>query len=66
MSDMEWSPLEDHMVTMDTPLQDHFSEAGTSRLFRVPDNELPESPVDTESHTATLRLSIANESLLTR
>ncbi|KAG9701271.1 hypothetical protein KCV03_g8465, partial [Aureobasidium melanogenum] len=27
MSDMEWSPLEDHMVTMDTPLQDHFSEA---------------------------------------
>jgi hypothetical protein len=65
MSDMEWSPLEDHINTMDTPLQDHFSEASTSRLFRVPDNELPESPVDTESRTAISRLSLANESLLT-
>jgi hypothetical protein len=65
MSDMEWSPSEHHIVTMDTPLQDHFSEASISRLFRVPDNELPESPVDTESHTAILHLSIANESLLT-
>jgi hypothetical protein len=65
MSDKEWSPLEDHINTMDTPLQDHFSEASTSRLFRVPDNELPESPVDTESRTAISRLSLANESLLT-
>lgn len=46
MSDMEWSSLEDHIITMGTPLQDHFSEASTSRLLRVPDNELPERPVD--------------------
>jgi hypothetical protein len=57
--------LEDHINTMDTPLQDHFSEASTSRHFRMPDNELPESPVDTESHTARPRLSLANESSLT-
>jgi hypothetical protein len=44
MSDMEWSSLEDHINTMDTPLQDHFSEicsrgmsttAEHRRLWRV-------------------------------